>query len=104
MRTEGDAKRARQEEQIGSREVTVRVRDEKPLLLTAKDIAALCGVSVRTVWEWRAAGRLPAPIRLGRLIRWRRKDIEDWIEAGCPDMSKADRLDRLHRALDGGQN
>jgi len=103
MRTESRVEEVVPKGRISSSEVRVGVQDKK-LLLKARDVAALCGVSVRTVWDWRAAGRLPQPINIGRLVRWRRKDIEDWIEAGCPDMSRADRLDRLHRALDGGQN
>lgn len=36
------------------------------------------------------AGRMPAPVRLGRLLRWRMETgdpttgIRDWIQAGCP--------------------
>ena len=53
-------------------------------LLTVGDVARLLAVSPRTVIRLRAAGRLPEPVRLGRSVRWRRDDLEDWIGAGCP--------------------
>jgi len=70
------------------------------LLLDAKDVARLLSVSVRTVWTLRDMGRLPAPVRIGRCVRWRRQDIEKWVERGCPDLAEPDRLARLQRALD----
>jgi len=56
------------------------------LLLDVKDVAKLLRVSVRTVWTWRDMGRLPAPVKIGRCVRWRRQDVEEWIDRGCPDM------------------
>jgi excisionase family DNA binding protein len=59
--------------------------DEGPLLIPDIAAAALTGVS-RAHWHrLRAAGKLPAPIRLGRKVLWRRMEIEEWIAAGCPD-------------------
>jgi len=71
-----------------------------PTLLTVKDVAKMLTVSVRTVWTWRDMGRLPAPVRIGRCVRWRRQDIEKWIEQGCPDIGKTQRDARLRAALD----
>jgi excisionase family DNA binding protein len=53
-------------------------------LITADEVAALLGLSARTVWRMHSAGKLPEPIRLGRAVRWRHKEIDAWIEAGCP--------------------
>ena len=58
-------------------------------LLDVRAVAGLLGCSTRTVYRLSDAGRMPAPIRLGSLIRWSRKTIEDWIQAGCPSMRKA---------------
>jgi len=33
--------------------------------------------------DWRA-GRTPAPIRLGRSVRWDESELDAWIAAGCP--------------------
>jgi predicted DNA-binding transcriptional regulator AlpA len=55
------------------------------LLLRARDAAAACSVSLATWWRWDAAGRCPAPVRLGASVRWRADELRSWIEAGCPD-------------------
>jgi predicted DNA-binding transcriptional regulator AlpA len=33
-------------------------------------VAALNGVSTVTVWRWSAAGRLPAPVKMGGVTVW----------------------------------
>lgn len=59
-----------------------------PLLLRARDAAAACGVSSATWWRWAAAGRCPAPLRIGSTVRWRRDELLAWTGAGCPDRAK----------------
>jgi excisionase family DNA binding protein len=59
-----------------------------PLLVRAKQLAVLLGVSVRTIHTWDAAGRLPAPIRIGGSVSWRRDEIDDWLHAGCPSRAE----------------
>jgi len=53
-------------------------------LFDVKALATLFCVSVRMVWQMRDAGKIPQPIKLGRLSRWRRSDIEKWVSEGCP--------------------
>lgn len=48
------------------------------------DVAALLQASERHVWRLLDAGRLPPCMRLGRLVRWPRKTIDEWISSGCP--------------------
>jgi excisionase family DNA binding protein len=55
-----------------------------PALYTVDDIAQLLQCSTRNVWKLSDAGMLPGMTRIGRLVRWRAKDINDWIAAGCP--------------------
>lgn len=31
-----------------------------------------------------ASGKLPKPVRIGRSVRWRREELRDWIQEGCP--------------------
>ncbi len=52
--------------------------------MTAKDVAAALRVSCRQVWKLTSCGRLPAPVRLARSVRWRAADIARFIELGCP--------------------
>ena len=58
-------------------------------LLDVGAVAVLCGCSPRHVRRLADAGKLPEPIRLGMLVRWRRAAIADWIEAGCPSMRRS---------------
>lgn len=55
-----------------------------PLLIGADELAALLRISTRSLWRLLSAGRLPKPIRLGRSVRWRRVEVEIWINCGCP--------------------
>ena len=48
-------------------------------LLTAKDLAELLGVSLRSVWRRISDGTVPKPVRIGRLVRWHRQTIEQWL-------------------------
>ena len=57
-----------------------------PLLLAADRVAELLDISTRTLWRLRAAGKLPSPVKIGGSVRWRAKEIENWIEAGCPEV------------------
>jgi predicted DNA-binding transcriptional regulator AlpA len=47
----------------------------EPLLVTAKQAAALCGKSLRTWRAWDAAGWIPRPVRLGRSTLWRTAEL-----------------------------
>lgn len=50
-------------------------------LLTAKEVAELLGVHVRSVWRMAQTGEIPAPIRLGeRVVRWRLSDLRDHLD------------------------
>ena len=57
----------------------------RPLLLTARQAADLCGTSERTWRTWDSAGRIPKPVNIGRSKFWRPKEIEAWVRHGCPD-------------------
>lgn len=55
-----------------------------PLLLDAAQAATLAGVSRSHWWSLHSAALVPFPVKLGRATRWRRHEIEAWIDAGCP--------------------
>ena len=57
-------------------------------LLTVKDVAARLRISQRQVWKLLASGRIPAPVRISRSVRWRAGDITRWIELGCPSRER----------------
>lgn len=55
------------------------------LLLDARAAAQLLAVSESTLWKLHSSGRIPNPMRLGgRVVRWRREELEAWVRAGCP--------------------
>jgi len=60
--------------------------------LTALGLAAFLGISRATVWRLLAGGKLPAPIRLGRAVRWDRWTVEEWLSAGAPTREVWERM------------
>ncbi len=50
------------------------------MLMTVFDICDLLQITDRTVRKWMDNGKLPAPVRLGRVVRFRRADIEALLE------------------------
>ncbi|TPI63942.1 helix-turn-helix domain-containing protein [Mesorhizobium sp. B3-1-7] len=52
----------------------------RPDLVSIEELAAILGVSVRTVRRYQTAGLTPARIRRSRQMMYRRLDIENWIE------------------------
>ena len=59
-----------------------------PELLTTAEVAKMLSIGERTVWRWSHSGIMPAPIKLGTglrpSVRYRRSEIVEWMEAGCP--------------------
>ena len=45
-------------------------------LADINDVAAHYGVPVNTIYKWSSEGTGPAPMRVGRHLRWRWEDIE----------------------------
>lgn len=56
----------------------------QPLLLTADQVAGMLQVSPRTLWRLVSAQKAIGPVRIGGNTRWRREEVERWIDAGCP--------------------
>ena len=46
-------------------------------------VIVLTGRSRRSIANDVALGRMPAPVKIGRSLRWRLADLESWIAAGC---------------------
>jgi excisionase family DNA binding protein len=53
------------------------------VLLNAREVAERLGISLRTVWRWTVTGELPAPVRRGRIVRWKVADIDQFVR-GLP--------------------
>jgi excisionase family DNA binding protein len=49
-------------------------------LLSIDDLATLIQVPVKTVYNWRTEGKGPKGIKLGKHVRFRRADVEAWLD------------------------
>jgi predicted DNA-binding transcriptional regulator AlpA len=70
--------------------ITQANNEVEPVMITARQLAVLMQVSTRQVWRMLSAGKVPQPIRVGGIVRWRMAEIENWIALGCPGQSQAD--------------
>jgi predicted DNA-binding transcriptional regulator AlpA len=51
----------------------------------AKIAAVIAGVSLPTWHRLRAARKVPDPCRLGGRVMWNVEELQNWVDAGCPD-------------------
>lgn len=49
-------------------------------LLSAQEVADYLGVPITTIYNWRHRNQGPPGLRVGRHLRYRRRDVEAWIE------------------------
>jgi excisionase family DNA binding protein len=60
--------------------------DASAKLLDVQAVAEMLGCSARHVYRLSDAGRMPAPVKLGSLVRWSASSIREWIDQGCPSV------------------
>lgn len=48
-------------------------------LLSPTDVATYLNVPVKTVYVWRANGTGPRGIRVGKHVRYRLSDVDQWL-------------------------
>lgn len=53
------------------------------VLLTMKQTAAVINVTPQYIYKMIAEGKFPAPVKLGRMTRFRLVDLEQYLES-CP--------------------
>lgn len=51
-------------------------------LLTSAQVARICGMSTAAFYQRRWLGQGPTTIKLGRALRFRRSDVDAWLDAG----------------------
>jgi excisionase family DNA binding protein len=64
---------------------------EQTAMLDVRAVARLLSCSPRHVYRLADAGRMPVPVKLGALVRWHRRSIEDWLANGCKPVLKGGR-------------
>jgi excisionase family DNA binding protein len=57
--------------------------------LSPEDLANELGVPTRTVYGWRTKGHGPRGHRIGRHVRFRRQDVDEWLETRADDARTA---------------
>ncbi|MCK4373890.1 MAG: helix-turn-helix domain-containing protein [Candidatus Brocadiae bacterium] len=65
-------------------ECSRRGSHDDAVLLGVEGVAEMLQCSPHTVRRLANSGRMPRPVKLGRLARWRRSELEEWIAHGCP--------------------
>ncbi len=50
-------------------------------LLSIEDVSDFLGVPVSTVYQWRSKQYGPPGMKVGRHVRYRRSDLERWLDA-----------------------
>jgi excisionase family DNA binding protein len=61
----------------------------EPALLDVRGVSRLLNCSPRHVYRLCDADRMPRPIRLGTLLRWKRRELEEWLASGCQPVRPA---------------
>lgn len=67
------------------------------LLVDATEAAILCGMSRAAWYKHLSSGKVPRPVKIESLSRWRRQELMEWIAAGCPSRSKWDSLNEANK-------
>jgi len=57
-------------------------------LTDVKGLSEMLGISEGSVWRGVLTGKVLKPVRIGRSVRWRKREVQAWVEAGCPVVSK----------------
>jgi hypothetical protein len=71
---------------VGIAHVAPDVADSPPLTMTPADVARELRISLRSFRRHEVAGKIgPAPLHIGRAVRYLRDDVTRWIQAGMPD-------------------
>lgn len=53
--------------------------DQLDQLITAQDLALYLEIPVVTLYGWRYRGEGPPAFRVGKHLRYRKADVEEWI-------------------------
>jgi predicted DNA-binding transcriptional regulator AlpA len=58
-------------------------------LLSPEDLSMETGVPIATLYQWRLKGTGPRSLKIGRHLRYRRSDVESWLESCASDGNRA---------------
>ena len=66
--------------------------EQNDQLITVKTLSKMLATSIRSIWRYRSAGRLPKAVRVGSSVRWKMSDIRLWIKWDLPTQSEFEQL------------
>lgn len=61
--------------------MTKSTTPDRRRLATAEELAEYCGVPLATVYAWSSRGGGPKLIKVGRHLRARWDDVEEWLDS-----------------------
>ena len=56
-------------------------------LWTVQDVSEYLGVPVTTLYQWRVTGYGPTARKVGKYLRYKPSDVEEWFDAITTDRS-----------------
>ena len=63
--------------------------------MTTQEVASYLNCSVKSVQDWRWRKNGPTFYRIGQYARYRREDVDEWLEARCRNRpGRAPKYDR----------
>ena len=66
-----------------------RLGNPPAVLLSADDARAYCGGLAKSTWcDFDQRGVIPAAVRIGGRVFWRRADLDAWVERSCPGRAR----------------
>jgi excisionase family DNA binding protein len=60
--------------------------DRRPLA-SPEELSEYLGVPVNTLYQWRHRGIGPKALKVGRHLRYRWADVEEWLDAQTVDLA-----------------
>lgn len=66
--------------------------DMTPICINKNTVAELFQTTPRSIDMKVAAGEFPEPVRIGKTAapRWRVKELDAWVDSGCPEIDSWD--------------
>jgi excisionase family DNA binding protein len=72
---------------------------EDDCLLDPEGLAAYLNIPIRTIYQWRHAGKGPRGYKVGRHLRFRRAEVDVWLERQANPTAAAEQRTRTRPAV-----
>ncbi len=65
---------------------------DRPVLLSPEELAGVLGVPVATIYRWRSHDEGPHSFRIGRHVRYRLDEVDEWLDSRRDQVSRPNEL------------